>query len=102
VGPNDLYQRILEKSSFAELAQYGFGILPDGQLRVELRTSPATTSVHVDSIAVVKRGIETHVVATYEAMSSGSTSMTPRSAPTKRWRSTAPTSASSLSTRPIL
>ena len=65
-GPNDLYQRILEKSSFAELAQYGFGISPDGRVRVELRTSSATTSVDVDSIAVVSQGIETHVVATYD------------------------------------
>jgi Concanavalin A-like lectin/glucanases superfamily len=65
-GPNDLYQRILEKSSFAELAQYGFGILPDGHVRVELRTSSATTSVNVDSIAVAAQGVETHVVATYD------------------------------------
>jgi Concanavalin A-like lectin/glucanases superfamily len=65
-GPNDLYQRILEKSSFAELAQYGFGILPDGHVRVELRTSSATTSVNVDSIAVAGQGVETYVVATYD------------------------------------
>lgn len=65
-GPNDLYQRIVEKSSFRELAQYGFGILPDGHVRVELRTSSATTSVNVDSIAVVAQGAETHVVATYD------------------------------------
>ena len=65
-GPNNLYQRILEKSSFAELAQYGLGILPDGHLRVELRTSSATTSVNVDSIAVAAQGVETHVVATYD------------------------------------
>lgn len=65
-GPNDQYQRILEKSSFAELAQYGFGILPDGHVRVELRTSSATTSVAVDSVAVVSQGVETHVVATYD------------------------------------
>lgn len=65
-GPNDLYQRILEKSSFAELAQYGLGILPDGHIRVELRTSSAPTSVNVDSIAVVSRGAESHIVATYD------------------------------------
>jgi hypothetical protein len=65
-GPNDLYQRILEKSSFPELAQYGLGILPDGHVRVELRTSSAPTSVDVDSIAVVARGAEIHVVATYD------------------------------------
>src|SRR5262245_34356185 len=65
-GPNGLYQRILEKSSFPELAQYGMGILPDGQVRVELRTSSAPTSVAVDSVAVVTQGVETHVVATYD------------------------------------
>lgn len=65
-GSNDLYQRILEKSSFAELAQYGFGILPDGHVRVELRTSSATTSVDVDSVGVASQGVETHVVATYD------------------------------------
>jgi hypothetical protein len=65
-GPNGLYQRILEKSSFPELAQYGFGILPDGHVRVELRTSSATVSVAVDSVAVVAAGVETHLVATYD------------------------------------
>jgi hypothetical protein len=65
-GPNDLYQRILEKSSFAELAQYGFGVLPDGHLRVELRTSSATASVAVDSVGLVAQGVETHAVATYD------------------------------------
>ena len=65
-GPNAFQQRILEKSSFAELAQYGLSILPDGHVRVELRTSSATTSVNVNSIAVVAQGVETHVVATYD------------------------------------
>jgi hypothetical protein len=65
-GPNDLYQRILEKSSFPELAQYGLGILPDGRVRVELRTSSTPVSVNVDSVSVVARGVETHIVATYD------------------------------------
>ena len=65
-GPNDLYQRILEKSSFPELAQYGLGILPDGRVRVELRTSSTPVSVNVDSVSVAARGVETHVVATYD------------------------------------
>ena len=65
-GPNDLYQRILEKSSFAELAQYGLGVLPDGRVRVELRTSSATASVNVDSIGSVALGVETQIVATYD------------------------------------
>jgi hypothetical protein len=65
-GTNGLYQRILEKSSFPELAQYGMGILPNGHVRVELRTSSAATSVAVDSAAAVTQGVETHVVATYD------------------------------------
>jgi Concanavalin A-like lectin/glucanases superfamily len=69
-GLNDpnrpIYQRILEKSSFPELAQYGMGILPDGHVRVELRTSSATISVDVNSVAVVAQGVETYVVATYD------------------------------------
>lgn len=52
-GPNDLYQRILEKSSFPELAQYGFGILPNTHVHVELRTSSTAASVNVDSVGVV-------------------------------------------------
>ncbi len=65
-GPNDLYQRIVEKSSFPELAQYGLGILPNGHVRVELRTSSAPASVDVDSTAVVAQGAESHIVATYD------------------------------------
>jgi len=65
-GPNDLQQRILEKSSFAELAQYGLSILPDGHVQVEIRTSAATTSVNVQSIGVAAQGAETHIVATYD------------------------------------
>ena len=65
-GPNDLQQRILEKSSFAELAQYGLSILPDGHVQVELRTSAATTSVNVQSVGVAAQGAETHIVATYD------------------------------------
>jgi len=65
-GPNDLQQRILEKSSFAELAQYGLSILPDGHVQVEIRTSSATTSVDVKSIGVAAQGAETHIVATYD------------------------------------
>src|SRR5512138_353231 len=32
-GPNRLQQRILEKSSYQELAQYGLSILDDGHVR---------------------------------------------------------------------
>ena len=49
-GPNGLQQRIIEKSSFPQLAQYGLSVLPDGHARVEIRTSSATTSVNVDSV----------------------------------------------------
>ena len=65
-GPNGLQQRIIEKSSFAELAQYGLSVTPDGRARVEIRTSSATTSVDVDSVAVLGRGVESHVIATYD------------------------------------
>ena len=65
-GPNGLQQRIIEKSSFAELAQYGLSVMPDGRARVEIRTSSATTSVDVDSVAVLGRGVESHVIATYD------------------------------------
>jgi hypothetical protein len=67
-GPTPIQQqRILEKSSFAELAQYGLSVLlPDGHVQVELRTSSAATSIDVKSIGVAARGAETHVVATYD------------------------------------
>lgn len=65
-GPNGLQQRILEKSSFAELAQYGLSIRDDGHVQVELRTSAATSSVDVKSMFPVVQGVETHVVATYD------------------------------------
>jgi len=55
-GPNDFQQRIVEKSSFAELAQYGLSVLQDARVQVEIRTSSATTSVNVQSTGVVARG----------------------------------------------
>src|SRR5712692_1745046 len=48
-----IQQRILEKSSFPELAQYGLSVTAAGHVRVELRTSSATTSVDVESIVSV-------------------------------------------------
>ncbi len=65
-GPNDLQQRIVEKSSFAELAQYGLSVLPDGHVQVEIRTSAAATSVNVTSVAAIAQGVETHIAATYD------------------------------------
>jgi hypothetical protein len=65
-GPNDLQQRILEKSSYAQLAQYGLSILADGHVQVELRMSGAPTSVKVISIGVAAQGAETHIMATYD------------------------------------
>jgi Concanavalin A-like lectin/glucanases superfamily len=65
-GPNGLQQRIIEKSSFPQLAQYGLSVLPDGHARVEIRTSSATTSVDVDSVAVLSQAVESHVIATYD------------------------------------
>jgi concanavalin A-like lectin/glucanase superfamily protein len=65
-GPNEIQQRIIEKSSFRELAQYGLSVLPDGHVRVEIRTSSATISVDVNSVAVLSQGVESHLVATYD------------------------------------
>jgi hypothetical protein len=65
-GPNGLQQRIIEKSSFPQLAQYGMSVLPDGRVRVEIRTSSATTSIDVDSAASLAQGVESHLVATYD------------------------------------
>jgi len=79
-GPNGLQQRIVEKSSYAELAQYGLSILDDGHLRVEIRTTaspavndpicpgwaPSTAVVCANSVALVAKGVETHVVATFD------------------------------------
>ena len=65
-GPNGLQQRIIEKSSFPELAQYGLSVMPDGHARVEIRTSSATTSVDVDSVAALGQGVESHLIATYD------------------------------------
>src|SRR5262245_8575838 len=42
-GPNDLQQRILEKSSYPEVAQYSLQIWPDGSVQVELRVLPKPT-----------------------------------------------------------
>jgi hypothetical protein len=37
-GANGFQQRILEKESFAGTTQYGLSVMPDGHVRVELRT----------------------------------------------------------------
>ena len=65
-GPNGLQQRIIEKSSFPQLAQYGLSVLPNGHVRVEIRTSSATTSVDVDSVAALSQGVESQLIATYD------------------------------------
>jgi hypothetical protein len=84
-GPNRFQQRILEKSSFAEIAQYGLSILDDGHVRVEVRIirangvgdsvcqplppppQPSSTMIcAVNSQNTVGQNVETHVVATYD------------------------------------
>src|SRR5262249_13154231 len=81
-GPNGFQQRILEKSSFAEVAQYGLSILDDGHVRVEIRIirangvgdavcqplgqNSSTMSCAVNSLHTVARNVETYVVATYD------------------------------------
>ena len=81
-------QRIFEKSSYAELAQYGLMINNDGHVQVEIRTNAAQVNpglvdgdlvcpgwntvgstasvVCAKSISVVALGMETHIVATYD------------------------------------
>ena len=61
-----IYQRILEKSSFEGLAQYGCGIVPDGRVTAEFRTSSAATSVAAFSVASVDRNAATHIAVTYD------------------------------------
>ena len=66
-GPNGLQQRIFEKSSFAELAQYGLNVIDSGHVLVELRTiTSGTLSIAATSTGVVTLGKETHVAATYD------------------------------------
>ncbi len=87
-GRNGLQQRILEKSSYAELAQYGLSILDDGHVQVEIRTNAAQVSpgtvdgdlvcpgwntpgstvsvVCAKSMSVVALNVETHIAATYD------------------------------------
>ena len=65
-GPNPVeQQRIIEKSSFQGLAQYGLSVYR-GHARVEIRTSSATTSVLLDGGTPIGRGVESHIVATYD------------------------------------
>jgi len=70
-GPNDLdptiEQRILEKSSYLEQAQYALKISPTGQVKVDIRTSSATSNPpEATSFTRVARGSETHIAATYQ------------------------------------
>lgn len=58
--------RILEKSAYIQQAEYGFGILPNGHVTVDIRTSTATTSVSLDSSRPVDQGVATHIVVTYD------------------------------------
>ncbi len=61
-----IHQRIVEKSSFAEVAQYGLGICPDGHVRVRIRTSDVPISIPANSVSTVAQGVETHIAATYD------------------------------------
>lgn len=67
LGPDGVQQRILEKSSFAELAQYGLDVIDSGQVIVELRTTASGTQAIVGkSVGMVALNKRTHVVATYD------------------------------------
>jgi len=66
-GPDGVQQRILEKSSFAQVAQYGLDVIDSGQVIVELRTTTSGTQAIVGkSTSVVPLNKRTHVVATYD------------------------------------
>jgi hypothetical protein len=66
-GTNGLQQRILEKSSYAELAQYGLNVLDDGHVLVQIRTvASGTNDLDAKSTGVVALGKRTHIVATYD------------------------------------
>ena len=66
-GPDGVQQRILEKSSFAELAQYGLDVIDSGQVVVELRTATSGTQAIVGkSAGLIALNKRTHVAATYD------------------------------------
>lgn len=87
-GRNGHQQRILEKSSYAELAQYGLMVNDDGHVQVEIRTNAAqvspgtvdgdpvcpgwnTSGSTVSVVCARSRGVvalnaETHIAATYD------------------------------------
>src|SRR5438128_8287280 len=70
-GPNAAspQQRILEKSSYAEVAQYALNILDTGHVLVEIRTTAATlaqSSAQSASVIPVGVNTETHIVATFD------------------------------------
>jgi hypothetical protein len=70
-GPHDfdrtIGQRIIEKSSYPQQAQYALKITPTGHVQVDIRTSSATSNPpEATSINQVMQGVETHIVATYK------------------------------------
>jgi hypothetical protein len=70
-GPNDfdktIGQRIIEKSSYPQQAQYALKITPTGHVQVDIRTSSATSNPpEATSINQVVQGVEAHIVATYK------------------------------------
>ena len=69
-GQTGFQQRILEKESYAGITQYGLSVLPDGRVHVELRrrVSGPPQVVAADSVGLVARAAETHIVATYDGL----------------------------------
>jgi len=66
-GQQPFQQRILEKSSYPEEAQYGLSMSPDGHIQVELRIGDNTWLPAISNDdAVVSRGQWTYVAATYD------------------------------------
>lgn len=65
-GPNGVGQRILEKSAYAELADYNLKIGADGHIEVEIRLAGTTVDVQAKSKHVVRVEAVTHIAATFD------------------------------------
>ncbi|NGZ09583.1 MAG: LamG domain-containing protein [Nitrospira sp. LK70] len=61
-------QRILEKSSYSTLAQYGLNIDPDGRVLAQLRPSTDHVEVHAYSNTRIDHNVLVHISATYDGL----------------------------------
>jgi hypothetical protein len=72
VGPHPsdpaISQRILEKSSYATLAQYGLNIDPDGRVLAQIRPSTDQVEVHAYSQSRIAPNTPVHIIASYDGL----------------------------------